>query len=106
MSNSTWPINNSVVLSLEGLANRAGTYQNSATVELISLVDLRGQAVSGITYPLALSYVSASNGNYEVTISAAAGVTKNKVYRGTVRATSGGLQYESVERIVAKENVN
>lgn len=106
MGTSTWPINNTVVLALEGLANRDGDYINDATVTLRSLVDDRGQPVSGISYPLALSYVASSNGNYEVEIGVDIGIRKNKRYRGTVRAVSGALQYESVEMIFAKEQTN
>ncbi len=103
MAASTWPVGNSVVLKLTGLQNRAGSYQNAATVQLLSLVDARGQSVSGITYPLTLSYVAASNGDYEADISYEAGVRKNHRYKGRIRATSGSLRFETVETILAEE---
>lgn len=103
MSTSTWPVGNTVVLKLAGLQNRSGSYQNAATVQLLSLVDSRGASVSGITYPLTLSYVAASNGDYEAEISYAAGVVANKRYKGRFRAESGGKRWEGVETILAQE---
>lgn len=101
---SLWPVNNTVVLKLSGLRNRAGTYQNSATVTLISLTDATGNSVTGITYPLALDYVTASSGDYEVEIGPSVGVVKDTRYRGTVRAVVGQRQYQSVEKILCVES--
>lgn len=103
MSASTYPVGNTVVLKLSGLRNRAGSYQNAATVTLLSLVDRRGQSVSGITYPLTLSYVAASDGDYEAEISYDAGVVANNIYKGRIRAESGGKRWEGVEKILAQE---
>jgi hypothetical protein len=101
MHHSTWPVGNSVILMLTGLRNRSGTYQNSAVVQLLSLKDRKGDSVVGITPPLTLTYVDASDGDYEVSIGPGVELEHQGRYFGLVRATVGGLTFEAEELIIA-----
>lgn len=86
-----WVLNDNL-LKMEGLRDANGAYQNSATVSLISLVDKAGVTVTGITLPLALAYVAASNGEYRATIQDTANLVDDVTYIGIVTVDSGGLQ--------------
>lgn len=105
---STIYVGNTSIIQLDELANQDGTYQNDATVTLQSLTDkASGTAVSGVTVPLSMSYVAASDGKYQGTIAHGAGLTAGKVYLATVRAVSAsGQRAEWVETVIAKERVD
>lgn len=86
-----WVLNDNL-LRMEGLRDANGAYQNSATVSLISLTDKAGVTVTGITLPLTLAYVAASNGEYRATIQDTAALIDGQSYVGVVTVDSGGLQ--------------
>lgn len=95
---------NDNLVSVVGLTNVAGdAYVNDATVTLVSLTDSGGDEVSGVSWPLTLSYVSGSDGNYRGVIDAAAELTAGATYTGTVTATSGTLDAQWTLRAVCKE---
>lgn len=97
-------VGNTSIIELDGLADQDGVYQNDATVTLQSLVDKRtGDAVSGVTVPLTLSYVSSSNGRYRGTIPHDAGVTAGGVYIATILAiSSAGQRAQWTEEVLAQ----
>lgn len=56
---------NDHVIKLLGLRDsRTGNYVNTATVES-TIYNSRGQPLDGISWPLALGYVAASDGDYQ-----------------------------------------
>ena len=85
-------IDNDNLLSVTGLKNASsGSYMNDATVTA-TLADLDGNAVSGQTFPVTLSYVADTDGNYQATLEDALSLTEGSVYKATISATtSSGL---------------
>lgn len=83
-------INNDNRIVLEGVYNESsGSYENAATVTMI-LYDATGAQVSGQSWPASLSYVSASNGNYEGTLDNLLSLTDGADYDLVVTATASG----------------
>lgn len=61
-------IGNDNLFVVRGLRNRAtGDYVNDGTAEL-TLLDADGNEISGQTWPLSLTYIAGSNGDYQGTI--------------------------------------
>ena len=59
------PIGNDVILKVSGLYDPiTAQYFNGATVN-VTVKDLSGTSVAGQTWPLALQYIAASDGEYE-----------------------------------------
>lgn len=77
-------------IQLIGLADARGTYQNAGTVE-VTIKDRDGAEVAGQTWPLTLSYVSGSEGDYRGVLDAALDVSVNDSIRAHVDVTAGGL---------------
>lgn len=109
MSNSSLYVGTTAVIELDGLATgdadgNVDEYQNDATVTLESLVDKRtGDAVSGVTVPLTMSYVASSNGKYQGTIPYDAAITAGRIYLATVQAISAsGQRARWVETVIAR----
>lgn len=80
---------------------------NSATVELLTITDeITGAAVTGVTFPLTLSYLAGSAGVYKGRIPATAVLTEGRFYELRIRAVTPGGDtltiYESVP--AAKES--
>lgn len=97
-------VGNTLVAEVANLRNDAGEYQNDATVTLESIVDHRGNAVTGITVPLAMNYVAASNGTYQATIDEDAGFTAERWYVATFKAVSAaGAVMKIEERVRAQK---
>lgn len=91
MSDLTLYIDNDNRIKLVGLADADNTYQNSATVQ-VTLKDDQGNNLAGQTWPLALSYVAASNGDYkEVLQDTISGLTNGDDITAVVDVESGGL---------------
>ena len=60
---------NSNILDLTGLLNaKASSYINDATVT-VTIKDLDGNELTGISWPVTMAYVAASDGDYRATIS-------------------------------------
>ena len=94
---------NTMVIRCDELADLNGVYQNSATVTLESLVvESTGVAVSGVTVPLAMSYVASSDGRYDGSIPVAAAMVVGTSYLATVKAVSGGNTNQWEERVKCK----
>ncbi len=80
---------NDNMLELRGLKNAAsGAYENSATVE-VTLKDDDGAEVTGETWPLALGYVSGSDGNYRNTLKDTLSLVENEKYTAEITANAG-----------------
>lgn len=82
----------------DGIAN---TYLNNATVE-VSLKDSAGQDVAGQTWPLQLTYVVGSNGDYFGILSHDLSISEGEVVQATIIVNGGeGLygQWESGIRV-------
>jgi hypothetical protein len=91
---------NSTVIQVEALRNRAGTVVTGATVRLQSLADERGNAVFGVTTPLAIPHIEA--GTYEVTLSPDLVITPGRLYRAVITAEDAGLTAQWTEDLIAK----
>lgn len=83
-------ISNDNLLTLVGLQNEAtSAYLNSATVA-VTLVDSDGTEVAGGTWPLTMSYVGGSDGNYRATLpDTLTGLTNNDALTAQVSANGG-----------------
>jgi hypothetical protein len=80
---------NDMVLEVSGLQNKiTGAYLNAAAVA-VSLADAAGVAVTGQTWPLALTYVAASDGVYRATLEESLGICKDAEYIATVTVDAG-----------------
>ena len=96
------------LVELDGLVDSLGAYQNDATVTLESMVDAAsGVAVVGLTVPLTMNYVAASNGKYQGQIPHTVTLTAERVYNATVLAiSSGGARRQWVERVYCSAGEN
>jgi len=84
-------ISNDTQIDVSGLQNAAdSSYLNSATVTA-TLKDQSGTEVSGVSWPLTLSYEAASNGNYSGTIDKAVSVSDGVSYFLEITAAQGGI---------------
>lgn len=97
-------VGNTSVIELDGLADHEGNYENDATVTLESLADKEsGAAVTGVSVPVTLNYVSGSNGKYQASVPPGIEITAGALYSAVVKAVSaGGLQAQWTETLVAK----
>lgn len=87
-------INNDNRVVLTGLKNESsGNFENSATVTM-TLYDSSGNTVSGQSWPASLSYIAASNGNYEGTLDDGLSLTEGADYEVRVTATASGATGE------------
>jgi hypothetical protein len=89
---TTLYLQNDHVLQLDRLRDADGVYVNNATVQCISIKNASGVDVSGITFPLALAYVAASNGKYRATLQDTASFVAGHQYKAIVTVDGGGLQ--------------
>ena len=64
------------------------SYENTATVVLEDLETTAGVDVTGIAFPVAMTYVTGSNGKYRGNFPDTAGLTIGTEYRGIVKATA------------------
>lgn len=107
---------NDMVLELRNLRNGvvnpnndpAGTFLNAATVEIIGLINLAGGTIGPPpALPLAMAFVSASNGIYRATLADDVAFIVGECAAATVRADAGvGLRAEwvlQIETIVREE---
>lgn len=101
MTHSTMYLSNSHTIRVDLLRDEDGSYINDATVTLESFVDKNGDAVSGVTVPLTMSYVAASNGRYEGALAASLSLSAERWYTATVKAVSGSTQGQWAERVRA-----
>lgn len=83
-------ISNDNVLTLVGLRNSvSAAYINAATVT-VTLVDSEGTDIAGETWPVSMSYVASSDGNYQATLAdTLTGLTDADVVTAKVDADGG-----------------
>lgn len=86
---------NSNLLTLDQLKDVANdNFLNAATVT-VTLKDLDGNSISGESWPLAMSYVSGSDGKYIATVAAAISVVEGDEVEAHVSAVESGLTYSA-----------
>lgn len=85
-------VDNDNQLRIDGLRDADDTYINNATVVCTGVDDSDGNAVSGDTFPKALTYVSASDGNYRGTLQQTLELVDGESYTATITADGAGLQ--------------
>jgi len=96
-------IANDNLLRLRGLKNKkTGAYENSAVVTA-RIVNSGGSDVVGQGWPVTLTYVANSNGDYDATLEDALVLTNLASYTAKVWAVSSGLQGYWAMPIVAKD---
>ena len=84
-------INNDTYVTISGLQNGSNSsYFNGATVTM-TLKDLAGSDVSGVAWPVSLSYEAASNGNYNGVVDKAVSLTHGNMYFLEVTAAQDGI---------------
>ncbi len=89
--NANLYIGNDTQIDVTGLQNADdSSYLNAATVT-VTVKDLSGTEVSGISWPVTLSYESASNGNYSGAIDKALSITEGATYHIEITAAESGL---------------
>ena len=84
---------NDNLIEVDGLkdSTAAGYADGSATVSLTTIKDAAGVAVTGISFPLTLTYVAASNGKFRAVIDNALVLTPEAAYTAFVNAAYGTL---------------
>jgi hypothetical protein len=86
-------LSNDNLLSIEGLRNASsGSYMNDAT-STATLKDADGNVVTGQTFPVTMTYMSGTNGNYQATLENTLSMTPNAKYTATISATSSSGLY-------------
>ena len=89
-------------VELRGLQASSGAYQNAAVVTVEDIVDGNGTSVTGLSFPLTMSYQSGSNGTYQATLSPSAGFTDGTRYTATIKAVAGSLEAVFTETVRAQ----
>jgi hypothetical protein len=95
MAVSTLIIGTDNLAEIDALQNAVSSaYINNATCS-VTLYDQSGTEVTGETWPLTMSYVAASNGDYRATITdtVTANLSPNKRYRMLFKANGGAGLY-------------
>jgi hypothetical protein len=83
---------NDNLLQLSGLKNSStDAFVNNATVTLTAIKDSAGNNVAGISWPLTMGYVAASDGDYEVTVDKAVVISASHHYTAFIDAVASGL---------------
>jgi hypothetical protein len=81
---------NTNALDLLGLKSHTeDTFLNDATVNFV-IQDKGGVPVAGVTWPQAMVYVDASNGDYQGIVPSLAEMLPGKVYYAIIDAQGGG----------------
>lgn len=89
MDVQTLYLGNDMLLEVANLRDQAtGDYLNAATVT-VSLKDSSGVAVVGESWPLALAYITASNGTYRAILRDTLTLASGARYVATVIADAG-----------------
>ena len=82
-------IENDNLLELNGLmSSTTSTYQNSGMGVVATLYTLTGSEVAGQSWPVAMSYVSSSDGDYRCTLSNSLQVSRETDYKATITAVA------------------
>ena len=90
-------LNNDNLLSVSGLKNASsGSYMNNATITA-TIKDSGGVNVSGQTFPVTLTYLADSDGNYHATLENTLSMADGTIYKATISATSSSGLYAEWE---------
>lgn len=82
-------INNDCLLRVTGVRGTNGVYLNGATAS-VTLLDLTSEdEIAGETWPLSMSWVSGSNGNYEVLLTDSLQLSNNQSVRADIEINGG-----------------
>ncbi len=104
MTHSTIYIATTTILRLSGLQDSDDVFQNAATVTLEALLKRDDDTVvTGISVPVAMPYIVASDGVYEAVLPSNLGVVAGEAYVATLKAISGILTSTWKETIRAKD---
>jgi hypothetical protein len=94
---------NTSTLRLDKLKDpETGEYYSDAIVVVDAITLQSGGSVSGVSLPIAMAYVPASDGRYEASISGEQ-FTAGRTYLFTFHADAGGKQFESQEVVIARQ---
>lgn len=101
MANTIY-IDNTGVVELDELKNSiTDEFINDASVT--ATIQLNGVDVEGQAWPLALDYVTASDGKYRGLSSADLVLLKDRTYSAIVEAVAGSLEGKWICKVVAQE---
>ena len=78
------------------------SFINSATVQIDSIKNLDDVEVTGLTFPITMNYVAASNGNYKADIPNTSNMVYGKYYKIYITATISGKTKNFIKSIKAK----
>lgn len=96
---------NDNTIKLMSLVNGdTGAYINDATVA-VTLKDVNGSNVVGETWPLTMSYVTGSNGQYKATLKDTLTLTANDRYTAYITAVSGTANLEIELPCTARDRI-
>lgn len=103
MSNLKLYVGNDLVIKLSALTNvETGAFINAAAVS-VTLSDRIGVEVPGETWPLALAYVTGSDGIYRATLKDTLDIIVGKTYTAEIIADGGdGLRGKWTEYVPAE----
>lgn len=83
---------NDNLVEVDELKNSAtDAYINNATVTLTAIKDAAGVTVTGVSFPISMTYVAASNGKYQATVDKAIALVAGQNYTAIIDAVSGSL---------------
>lgn len=86
-----WYLDSDQLVTIDGLADPVtGTYVNTATITVTMYQADGTTQVTGQSWPLTLSYVSSSNGNYRGMLEDTRVLEEGKIYWLDVEADAGG----------------
>jgi hypothetical protein len=82
-------VGNTNLLEIRGLKSAVeGTFINDATVS-VTVKDASGAAITGQTWPTAMIYVAASQGDYRAVIEDDAALTARQTYTAEITVNAG-----------------
>jgi len=96
MAKSPINIGNDSLFTLTGFADDSAggpTFLNAATVE-VTVRDTEGVDVPGITWPITMSFIAASSGDYEGVVDKAIQIVEGQQYVATIVAFEGTVDGE------------
>ena len=94
---------NDNILKLKGLTdNETGAFVNDATVE-VTLTDSAGVNVTGDTWPLAMGYIAASDGEYSAIMVNGLDLNAGEIYFGDIVAIRGGSRLDIRKHLEAEK---
>lgn len=93
-------VGNTMNLKVTGLRFEGGAYINDATVTA-TILNSSGAQISGETWPLAVPYVTSTDGNYEVALSEDLVIVKDKNYTVEVLAVKDGNEAKWRQTVTA-----